>query len=160
MREARRLVSAILATAALAVVAGCGDDDEDSAKTTNTTATERADASPLKCLSESVLPPHLYERGQTKGVEKGVKPLLTKGARGGEILTGVLGAVVIEYPEEAGAKAALERARASRVLTAYVAPERIVTFGRLLFIDYSNQGYVRRMARGCGLRPDQPAPTP
>jgi hypothetical protein len=147
-----------IAVAALAAV-GCvgGSDSGDKAKQ------PAANASSMHCLTLSVEAPKPYAPGDTEadGVEQGVEPLLTKGAKGAEMLTGQLGAVVIEYPGASAATAALREARESRESRKLgTSPKRIELFGRTLFIDYAHDLDLRRVVQGCGLHPDRPPPTP
>jgi hypothetical protein len=109
-------------------------------------------------MARSIIPPKRYESARDAGVEKGVRPLLTPGFKGGEILTGVLGGVVIEYPAAEDAQRALARANRTEALGGDVGPPQL--FRRTLFIDYSHQGYVERIVRACGLHPDARPPVP
>jgi len=144
-----------IAAAALAA-AGCGGGSDDGGKAKK----PAADASSMHCLTLSVEAPKQYAPGDTEadGVEQGVGPLLTKGAKGAEMLTGQLGAVVIEYPDTSAASAATRKARESSRLG--VSPQRIELFGRTLVIDYAHDLDLRRVIQGCGLHPDRPPPTP
>ena len=151
-----RGTAAIVAAATLLVV-GCGDDSKkDGAKEPGGSAS----GSSLDCMEKSVISPHRYSSKRDEGIEKGVRPLFTRGAKGAEILTGQLGAVVIEYPDELGAARALRAAKASRVLRQYVSPKRISAIERTLFIDYAKTGHVRRIVTACARNPDEPPPTP
>ena len=161
MRLARPTATALLTAAAVALAACGGDDDDDKGGS----ADKPANASSMRCLVLSVLSPERYPAGANEddGVEKGVEPLLTKAAKGAEILTGRPsgpGAVVIEYPDAAAAATARKRARASKELAEFVKPSRVVLFDRTLFIDYTHEAEVRQVVEACGLHPEKPPPTP
>ena len=83
MRRAR--LPALLLVSAALFAAGCGDDDDKGGS-----AKKPANTSSFQCLILSTYAPEQYQPGETAedGVEGGVEPLLTKGAKGGEILTG------------------------------------------------------------------------
>ena len=150
--------TAALVVAAALFATGCNDDSSRSGKATPTTASARA--SSLACLQKSVKDPSLYSSRSDDGVEKGVRPLMTRGSKGGEILTGKLGAVVIEYPAELDAARAERRGRASRVLRQYVAPKRVTAIGRTLFIDYEHDPIVVKIVTAGAQRPERDPPTP
>ena len=147
--------TAALAAAAL-LVAGCGDDSKKAGKAPGGSGS----ASSLDCMEKSVISPHPYSSKRDDGIEKGVRPLFTRGAKGAEILTGQLGAVVIEYPSEIEAARALRKAKASRVLRQYVSAKRISAIERTLFIDYAKTAHVRRIVTACARNPAEPPPTP
>ncbi|MDQ3934973.1 MAG: hypothetical protein M3340_10135 [Actinomycetota bacterium] len=157
MRHHRTLVAAVLASAALALAACGGDDDNGDEKTENNSPAA-ASASSMECLELSTLSPEVYDSSGS-GVEKGVKPLLTEGAKGAEILIGELGAVVIEYPDEQAANAGLREAKGSKTLAKYVDPARISLIEKTLLIDYAKDPRVKRVVEGCARNPDQPPPT-
>jgi hypothetical protein len=148
---------ALLTVIAALLAAGCGGDDKDEGSD-KPAPVPSAGGSSIKCLTLSTLSPELYEDGA--GVEKGVEPLLTGGAKGAEILTGKVAAVVIEYPDSTAAVAAHHRALESKVLKKYVKQSQIQAYGSTLFIDYSKEPHVRKIVLACANRPDQPPPTP
>lgn len=135
------------------VVAGCGSDSDskDSSKSA-------ASASSMACLIQSVEAPKLYDSADAAGVEKGVRPLLTPGFKGGEILTGQLGAVVIEYPSKADAQKAFRKASKPGVLGSDVDPPKLLQ--KTLFIDYTHDRNVVRIVTACALHPEKPPPSP
>jgi hypothetical protein len=147
---------AILAGAAATLaLAGCGGSDDDKQKDSGPLA---GNDSPMKCLVFSTLSPEQYDASGS-GVEKGVKPLLTGGAKGAEILTGKMSAVVIEYPTPEAASGAQKEARASKVLRDYIEPDRIKLLDRVVFLDYEGESEVGRVVEACARRPDQTPPT-
>ena len=161
MRGARFFSSAVVIAAACAL-GGCGGDDGGDKKGSGAKA---ANASSMRCLILSVYAPKRYPPGATEedGVEGGVEPLLTKGAKGGEILTGRPdgpGAVVIEYPDAGAASAALRKARKSRELARYVDLKRVRLIERTLVIDYTADAELRQVIQACATHPEKPPPTP
>jgi hypothetical protein len=141
---------ACLIVAALAT-AGCGSGSQDSG------SSESSDSS-MACLTQSVEAPKLYASATDEGVEKGVRPLLTPGFKGGEILTGQLGAVVIEYPSTADAQKAFERASKPGALGLDVDAPKLLR--KTLLIDYTHDRNIRRIVTACALHPDEPPPPP
>jgi hypothetical protein len=157
-----RFLSFAVVMAAVCAVGGCGGNDGDDKKGSGA---KTGNASSMRCLILSVYAPKRYPPGATEedGVERGVEPLLTKGAKGGEILTGRPdgpGAVVIEYPDAAAASAALRKARKSRKLAQYVDPERVRLIERTLVIDYTAEPELRQVIQACATHPEKPPPTP
>ena len=142
---------ALLAVSALAV-AGCGGDSKDEG------TPKSSSASSMACLTQSVESPKLYESAHDAGVEKGVRPLLTPGFKGGEILTGQLGAVVIEYPSTADAQKAFRKANRPGVLGSDVDPPKLLQ--KTLFIDYTHDPNVVHIVTACALHPEKPPPSP
>ncbi len=157
MRHLRTLLPATLAAVALAA-AGCGGGDDDGGDSAQNKPAGGGSGSSMECLELSTLSPEVYDSSGS-GVEKGVKPLLTQGAKGAEILIGELGAVVIEYPDAKAAAAGLQEARGSKTLKKYVDPARINLIQKTLLIDYAGDPRVRRVVEGCATNPDQPPPT-
>ena len=155
MRHPRILLTAALTIAALATAA-CGDDDNGDEGAEQKPAASTA--SSMECLELSTLSPEVYDSGGS-GVEKGVEPLLTEGAKGAEILIGELGAVVIEYPDVKAAEAALQEAQGSKTLAKYVDRGRISLIEKTLLIDYAGDPRVERVVEACATNPDQPPPT-
>ena len=128
----------------------CGGDDEDGGKPGPDPVANR---SSLTCLERSTLSPEIYEDG--KSDEAGIQPLLRDGAKGAEILTGKVAAVVIEYPTNEAAVGAFHAALESKVLKKYVKQRQIQAFERTLIIDYTEEPHVKRVVIGCATRPDQ-----
>ena len=151
------MLAAVLAAGSLA--AGCGDESSKEGKEASSGGGAKS-ASSLDCMEKSVISVHRYSSPRDSGLEKGVRPVMTRGAKGAEILTGQLGAVVIEYPSELDATRALDEAKASRVLRQYVSPKRISLVEKTLLIDYARTGHVRKIVTACARNPDRPPPTP
>ena len=146
--------TALLAMAASALVAtGCGGDSKD-----DKPSKDAASASSMDCLIRSVESPKLYDSAKSPGVEQGVRPLLTPGFKGGEILTGELGGVVIEYPTADDAQTAFRKANRPGVLGADVDPPKLLK--KTLFIDYTHDRNVVRIVTACALHPEKPPPSP
>ena len=158
MRHLRTPLTATLAALVLAAPACGGDDDDDGNGGGGQTGPAATSASSMDCLELSTLSPEVYDSSGS-GVEKGVEPLLTEGAKGAEILIGELGAVVIEYPDEQAANAGLREAKGSKTLAKYVDPARISLIEKTLLIDYAKDPRVKRVVEGCARNPDQPPPT-
>ena len=159
MLRARPSATALAIAAAIALAACGGDDDDDGGGS----ADKPANTSSMQCLVLSTYSPEQYPAGATEedGVEGGVKPLLTSGAKGGEILTGSPdgpGAVVIEYPDEAAATAAHHKAQKSKELAEYVDPKRVKLIEKTLFIDYRAEPELRRTVEACATDPAEPPP--
>ena len=152
----------LAATMAWAVLlAGCGGgDSKDTSKPATTAPPPSATASSIDCMIKAPDAPKRYSGRNDPGIENGVRPLFTEGAKGAEILIGRLGGVVIEYPSTIAAARAESDGRHSRVLTSYVAPRRITAIGRTLFIDYAHDPSVRRTVTACARHPDRPPPPP
>lgn len=150
-----------LLAAAVATAAGCGGDGGGGGG--KTSGGKPANTSSMRCLTLSIYAPEQYPPNATAddGVEGGIAPLLTKGAKGGEILTGRPdgpGAVVIEYPDERAASAAFGKARQSRKLAAYVDPKRVRLIGRTLFVDYAAEPELRQVVEACATHPEKRPP--
>jgi hypothetical protein len=146
---------AIAATAALLGAVGCGDDDGGDDKTSG--APTAKSGSSIECLSLSTLSPELYK--SKSDVDATIRPLLTPGAKGAAILTGRLGADVIEYPDPGAATDAQQQARESKSLTKQAPPGQMHLFAKTLFIDYTQEAHVRRVVEACATKPDEPPPT-
>jgi hypothetical protein len=151
----------VATTAAAALLAGCGGGNS---KQANTSATSppppAATASSISCMMKAPDAPKRYSSRNDPGIENGVRPLFTEGAKGAEILIGRLGGVVIEYPSTIAAARAESDGRHSRVLTSYVAPKRITAIEKTLFIDYAHDPSVRRTVTACARHPERPPPPP
>ena len=149
---------------AAVVTGGCGGGDDDDGGGSQAGGSSKPPpaqtASSLKCLQKSIVDAELYSSPRDAGVEKGVRPLMTRRSKGGEILTGKLGAVVIEYPSTLAAKRAESNGRHSRVLTAYVRPKRITAIERTLLIDYAHDQFVLQIVPACARHPERPPPAP
>ena len=141
---------------AAAVLAGCGDDsgDDDQASAPK----PAQNASSLACMEKSVLGIHRYD-ASGDGVEKGVEDLLSDDAKGAEILTGQLGAVVIEYPSAARAAQAEKKARDNESIQVDD-PSAIAATNKTLMIDYSTDEHVGKIVTACARNPERPPPTP
>ena len=142
---------------AAAALVGCGDDSG-SEETTSAAPRPAANASSLACMEKSVLGIHRYD-ASGDGVEKGVEDLLTDDTKGAEILTGQLGAVVIEYPSAARAAQAEKKARANESIQVDD-PSAIAATNKTLMIDYSTDEHVGKIVTACARNPERPPPTP
>ena len=150
----RRL--ATFAAAALLALAACGGDDDEGGDAKTGGAPKAKSGSSIECLTLSTLSPEPYKPDD---VDKSIKPLLTPGAKGAAILTGRLGADVIEYPDAAAASDAQQKARESEAITKMADPNNIHVFDRTLLIDYTEEPHVRRVVQACATKPDEPPPT-
>jgi hypothetical protein len=148
---------AIVATAGLVAAAGCGGDDDEGGNEKTAGAPKAKTGSSIECLSLSTLSPELYK--SKSDADKSIQPLLTPGAKGATILTGRLGADVIEYPDAAAAAEAQEKARESDAIAQQADANQIHVFDRTLFIDYTQEAHVRRVVEACATKPDEPPPT-
>jgi hypothetical protein len=153
-----RGIAGTIALAAL--LAGCGGDDSKDAGKPATTPRPawHATTSSLTCVKHSTIGIHRYSSKNDKGVENGVRALMTRGSHGGEVLTGQLGAVVIEYPSTIAAARAESDARQSRVLAGYVAPKQITAIEKTLLINYAGQGFLRRIVSACARHAERRPP--
>lgn len=147
----------MVAAAALLAAPGCGGDDDEGGDEATSGAPKAQSGSSIECLSLSTLSPELYE--SKSDADKSIQPLLTPGAKGATILTGRLGADVIEYPDAAAATEAQQKARESKAIADQADPSQVHVFDRTLFIDYTREPHVRRVVEACATKPDQPPPT-
>jgi hypothetical protein len=144
--------------AAALLAAGCGGDDESGGEESKPAAPSAANASSIACIEKSVIGIERYD-ASGDGVEKGVEDLLIDGAKGGEILTGQLGAVVIEYPSAAEASQAEGKARKNESIQVDD-PSAINATNKTLLIDYSTDEHVGKIVTACARNPERPPPTP
>ena len=145
------------AAAALAAATGCGGDDDEGGSDKTGGAPTAKSGSSIECLSLSTLSPELYK--SKADADASIRPLLTSGAKGATILTGRLGADVIEYPDAEAAADAQQEARESKAITKQAPPDQIRLFEKTLFIDYTGEPHVRRVVEACATEPDEPPPT-
>ncbi|HEX8744047.1 MAG TPA: hypothetical protein VF712_13035 [Thermoleophilaceae bacterium] len=146
----------LLAIGAALLGAGCGDDDEDEKKD-GAGAPAATSGSSIECLSLSTLSPEVH--GSPEHADKTIQPLMTAGAKAATILTGRLGADVIEYPDAKAAEAGLQKARASKALTKEADPSQMKVIEKTLFVDYTREPHVRRVVEACAAKPGEPPPT-
>ena len=155
MTEPRVVLGAVLSAAVLLSACG-GDDSGDDDKAD--APKPAANASSIACIEKSVIGIERYD-ASGDGVEAGIEDLLTDDAKGGEILTGQLGAVVIEYPTPARAAQAEKKARANESIEVDD-PSAIAATNKTLLIDYSTDEHVARIVTACARNPERPPPTP